>query len=116
MEERTHRFADFGIDWDPTVKRFCGDLDLLDCMLREFAEEDLIEGLPPALARADYGEVERIAHAAKGTSANLGLVEVSALCDDVVQAVRAGDCARLEELVGAAVNRYRIVRQRIAEL
>ena len=60
MDEARGKLAALGIEMDATMKRFCGDTDLLVEMLREFAAEDLLERL-------------RAAHAVKGTSANLGL-------------------------------------------
>ena len=67
MDEARGKLAALGIEMDATMKRFCGDTDLLVEMLREFAAEDLLERLPAAIA------IERAAHAVKGTSANLGL-------------------------------------------
>ena len=73
MDEARGKLAALGIEMDATMKRFCGDTDLLVEMLREFAAEDLLERLPAAIAESDGAAIERAAHAVKGTSANLGL-------------------------------------------
>ena len=116
MDEARGKLAALGIEMDATMKRFCGDTDLLVEMLREFAAEDLLERLPAAIAESDGAAIERAAHAVKGTSANLGLMELSARCNEVVQAVRAGKTEGLEGLVDAAVRCYRTVRAGIASL
>lgn len=116
MEREIVRLAALGVDVEPTLKRFYGDCDLLVEMLHEFAAEGLADQLPDALASGDLDRVERVAHAVKGTSANLGLMELSARCNDVVQAVRAQQLDNLDVLVAAAVERYRTVRDSIAAL
>ena len=73
MDEARGKLAALGIEMDATMKRFCGDTDLLVEMLREFAAEDLLERLPAAIAESDGAAIERAAHAVNGTSANLGL-------------------------------------------
>ena len=116
MECNLDSLRAIGIDLEPTVKRFCDDTGLLVEMLHEFAQEDLAEGLPSALGADDLAEGERLAHAVKGTSENLGLMELSARCNEVMQAVRAGKTEGLEGLVDAAVRCYRTVRAGIASL
>ena len=100
MEDKEARLCALGIDVRPTLKRFYGDYDLLVDMLHEFVQEDMAEGMPAACAGGDLGELERIAHALKGTSANLGLVELEGL----------------GEKVDMAVGCYRSVRAGIAAL
>lgn len=116
MDEATQILWDLGIDAEATLKRFCGDYDLLVEMLHEFASENLADGLPDALKKNDYDEVERIAHAVKGTSANLGLTDLSSRCDDVVQAVRSKTLGSIEALVSEAVASNRTALASIATL
>ena len=66
MDEARGKLAALGIEMDATMKRFCGDTDLLVEMLREFAAEDLLERLPAAIAESDGAAIERAAHAVKG--------------------------------------------------
>lgn len=116
MVQMTERLADLGVDVGPTLKRFYGDADLLVDMLHEFAAENLIAGLSAACAAGDWSEAERIAHAVKGTSANLGLVELSARCNDVVQAARSGQTEGIEGLADRAVECFCTVSTAIAAL
>lgn len=116
MDEARGELAALGIEMDATMKRFCGDADLLVEMLREFAAEDLLERLPAAIAECDGAAIERVAHAVKGTSANLGFTELSARCDKVVQAARAGELDGIEGLGAEALACYRDVRAGIAAL
>lgn len=116
MESMMDKLVALGVDVEPTLKRFCGDEELLVEMLHEFAAENLAEELPEALARGDYHQIELTAHAVKGTSANLGLVELSARCNDAVQAVRTGELDGIDGLVSAVVECYRSVRVGIEAL
>lgn len=116
MHTEIARLAALGVDVEPTLKRFYGDCDLLVEMLHEFADEGLADQLPDAFESGDLDRVERIAHAVKGTSANLGLMELSARCNDVVQAVRAQQLDGLDALVTVATERYRTARDGIAAL
>ena len=61
MDEARGKLAALGIEMDATMKRFCGDTDLLVEMLREFAAEDLLERLPAAIAESDGAAIERAA-------------------------------------------------------
>lgn len=116
MEPTMEKLVALGVDLESTLKRFCDDADLLVEMLHEFAAENLAEELPEAAARGDYHQIELTAHAVKGTSANLGLVELSARCNDAVQAVRSGKLDGIDGLVEAAVECYRSVRAGIEAL
>ncbi|BAK43749.1 Hpt domain-containing protein [Eggerthella sp. YY7918] len=116
MDTISEQLTALGVDIEPTLKRFYGDCDLLVEMLHEFAREDLAEQLPEALSQGDYTQIELIAHSVKGTSANLGLVELSNRCNDAVQAVRAGTFDDMDKLVNAVVEQYRTVRAGISQL
>lgn len=116
MDGGWERFEALGIEAESTRKRFCGDADLLVSMLHEFADEDLLEKLPAALGSRDFAVVERVSHAVKGTSANLGFKDLSLACDQVVQAVRAGRTDEVDGLSADALGRYRAIRAGIASL
>lgn len=103
MQDTISHLAAIGVDIDPTLKRLCGDVDLLVSLLQDFAAENLVAQIPDALEKQDYEAIENLAHAVKGTSGNLGLVDLSARCNDVVQAVRSGNTELLGSLVEATL-------------
>lgn len=116
MEQRTQSLEAIGVDTEPTLKRFCGDEDLLVEMLHEFSEEGYEDKLSAALQEQDLHALEHAAHTAKGTSANLGLVELSDKCNEVVQSIRKNEHAGLDAKVQAAVACYRNVCKAVAAI
>lgn len=116
MDDRIERLEALGVDIGPTLKRFYEDVDLLTDMLREFADENLLAELESIEEPYDAAMIERVAHAAKGTSANLGLVDLSARCDDVVQAARGGRLECVEQHVADALAAFRDASAGIREL
>lgn len=109
-------FAALGMDVAETADRFCGNIDLLQSMVRLFAQENYEERLASALAESDWGRLEHAAHALKGASANLGFVELSRLAEVVVQAMRDGDHDGIDGSVGALEAEFVRVRDGIAAL
>lgn len=114
MNHRLQQLETLGIDVETTLKRFCGDADLLMAMLAVFIQEDALEQLPEAVRTKDYRTAESIAHTAKGTAANLGLAALSAQCDALVQAIRTNQLHDAESLTSTALASYRAVRAYIA--
>ncbi len=116
MDHRLQQLETLGIDVETTLKRFCGDADLLMSMLAVLIQEDVLEQLPEALRAKDYRAAESIAHAVKGTAANLGLASLSAQCNALAQAIRTNQLHDAESLASTALASYRTVRAHIAAL
>lgn len=114
MDNRLQQLETLGIDVETTLKRFCGNANLLMSMLEVFVREDTLEKLPEAMRAKDYEAAESIAHAVKGTAANLGLAALSAQCDALVQAIRTNQLHDAESLTSTALASYRAVRAYIA--
>ncbi|WP_165045775.1 MULTISPECIES: Hpt domain-containing protein [unclassified Adlercreutzia] len=110
------KFAALGMDVAETTDRFCGNIDLLQSMMRLFAKESYEERLMSTFAERDWGELERAAHALKGSSANLGFVHLSSLAGVVVQTLRDEDYTGLDEKVDALVAEFVRVRDGIVAL
>ena len=116
MDNRLQQLETLGIDVETTLKRFCGNVNLLMSMLEVFVREDTLEKLPEAMRAKDYEAAESIAHAVKGTAANLGLASLSTRCDALVQAIRANHLCNVDDLALAALESYRTARANINAL
>ena len=49
MDNRLQQLETLGIDVETTLKRFCGNANLLMSMLEVFVREDTLEKLPEAM-------------------------------------------------------------------
>ena len=92
------------LDMGALLDRLGGDADLARQVIAVFLEDYPVqlELIHEALVRRDGPEVERLAHRLKGSSANLGLVELQKIATRLEEASRARDFALAELLAESA--------------
>lgn len=109
MEKTQEEIEALGVDYDVILDRFAGNMQLYASCLAMFAAEDKTAEIERAFATRDFAALERLAHAAKGTSATMGLDALSGLCGTVVQAVRENRLDDIDAQVSAMLDAYRAV-------
>lgn len=108
-----------GIDWDTTVKRFCGNENLYLRFLKKFTEDETFRQLKEAWYKKDIEQTERSAHTLKGTCANLGITLLAGKADRIVQAMRSPgkeECFEQEELLSDCEREYMRIWTLLKEL
>ena len=105
-----------GVDTKTTLYRFGGNAALLERFIRKFPQDGTYAQLGEAARERRYGDVERLAHTLKGTSANLGYDQLSRHSAALVSAVRDGSTDRVEELFAPLEAEYQKVVSLIAQI
>jgi two-component system sensor histidine kinase/response regulator len=109
-----------GLDLAVALARLDGRRDLLDKLLRQFAQTHELTPaqLRDALSRGDRAAVQRLAHRLKGEAGNLGLDRVARAAADVLDAERVqpdGDPQRVEALAAVCEAALAMLRERTQE-
>lgn len=104
------------IDLESAVVRFGGNEGLYRRFLGKLAQDKTFAQLEEAVNTGDWESVERAAHTLKGVAANLGLEDVRAASDAVVQAVRAGDTAAVAGLFRDVALAFRTALDTLGQL
>lgn len=76
-----------------------GFVTLVDSYQRDSAQR--LASLQDALSAGDRGQMRQLAHSLKGSSSNLGAVQVTALCIALEGRVAEAGIAELQDLLGA---------------
>ncbi len=94
-----------------------GDAEFMVELLNQFLgdSEELVGVLAPALAAGDGEALERAAHTLKSSSANVGEMILSAMCEVLQNAGRGGDLSGMGEAVPAAEVEYGRVKDELNE-
>lgn len=77
-------------------------LDLLQTFFEEGSKQ--VDQMQPALDTADYEQLSRLAHTLKGSSGNLGALQLSDLCFQLEKAAEKAD----SEIIGSLIKQIRI--------
>ncbi|MEG2881407.1 MAG: Hpt domain-containing protein, partial [Christensenella sp.] len=77
-----------GIDYDDGLRRMSENADLYHKFLNKFAEDTSMEKLQCSLEKMDLAAAYEAAHTLKGTSATLGMYELSDCCAEVCMKLR----------------------------
>lgn len=85
------------INKEETLRRFSGNEALMQRFVCKFPQDKTFNELKAAIANKDMKAIELTAHTLKGTSGNLGFTKLYELSTELVNAVRAGDNAKVEE-------------------
>ena len=98
------------IDIEVALRQVEGDRELLDEIVRIFADEcpKTMAEIRNAIRAADLPFLERAAHSLKGSAANLGAMSVMASAQKIEECARAGDLsgARIQfQLLGGALEK-----------
>jgi CheY-like chemotaxis protein len=107
---RTQNSASPSIDYDDLLARCGGDRSMLERLVEKFRESSLrlLRDLTDGCLAGDAEVTTRLAHAMKGTAANLSAIRLSALAARLENLSRAGDLADghvIVEQLTAELNR-----------
>ena len=105
-----------GVDIVPTLQRFDDNEVLLVRCLKLFARDDSASAASDALEAGNFRQLESIAHSVKGTSVNVGLADLSARWDAVLQAVREERFEDVDGLTRSALEEFHATQQAINAL
>lgn len=97
-----------GVDLERTMERFINNEAFYLKFLKRFPDDPNYASLKKAVEEKDLNEVERAAHTLKGVSANLGLDPVADALNEIVRAVRGGECGDLDTLYKNAEKQYEV--------
>ncbi|VYU44329.1 hypothetical protein [Clostridium tertium] len=107
MQERfLLELKEVGVDIDGATSRLCNNLVLYKKLLNKFLEDKNFEMLIYSLEKKDYKNIEIYAHTLKGLSGNLGFVELSKTCAEMVESVRKEEFDSLDEVVKRIKSQY----------
>ena len=98
--------AEVGCDKQKTLSSFGGNEQLMIRILKKFPSDPSYSLLFESAEKGDVQQCEVHAHTLKGVAANLGLDEISAVCDTIVKNIRNGDTADLNALLGTLKPMY----------
>ena len=76
-----------------------GFVTLVESYQRDSAQR--LASMRDALVAGDRGQLRQLAHSLKGSSSNLGAVQVTALCIGLEERVAAAPAAELQDLLAA---------------
>lgn len=88
MDNKT-KMISMGIDYDAVMRRFANQEELFMKFLIKFCEDTSFSLLMKAFQERKLDVIEATAHTMKGTTANLGLTELSNACNTLVVHIRA---------------------------
>ncbi len=93
---------ELNVDVDKTISRFMDNSELYFTFLKRFPDEDRITPIKEACAENDCEKLFESSHKLKGVTANLGMKDLSAAADKIVQKARAKSFDGVEEDIAAA--------------
>ncbi len=81
---------EIGVDVDGTISRFMDNSEIYIRFITRFPQEDRVTPIKEAIESGDSERIISAAHKMKGTSANLGMTELSAAAAVIVDKARNG--------------------------
>lgn len=110
MKEEACRAA--GIDYDKGLERFMGNEALYREFLAKFLYDGSFQEFWAGIEMGDLSMAEKSIDTLKGTAANLSLVRLSALADEIGKELRAG---RSAEEIRPLIYEVREVHQKVCD-
>lgn len=101
---------------EETVKRFSGNLDLLEKFVRKFPQDENWLKLKNAAEADDWSQMEMIAHTLKGYAGNMGFSKLYEACTGIVKGIREKDLDKAKACMPAALNAGQEIEAFVAEL
>lgn len=101
---------------DETVKRFSGNLALLEKFVRKFPQDENWLKLKATANDDDWSQMEMTAHTLKGYAGNMGFGKLYEACCEVVKAIREKDYAKAKEFLPVAVTAGEEIEAFVAQL
>lgn len=89
---------------EETVKRFSGNLDLLEKFVRKFPQDENWASLKKAYETGDWSNMEMIAHTLKGYAGNIGFKKLFDECSEIVRLIRSGETDKAKEVLPKAIE------------
>ncbi|MCI2058070.1 MAG: Hpt domain-containing protein [Oscillibacter sp.] len=109
------KLTDAGINTQEGLTRFSGNEALYERFLRRFPADDNFARLCRAVEERDAAAAFTAAHTLKGITGNLSMNRLYGDLCPLVEALRRGELARAEELLGPVVRDYDAVAAVLAE-
>lgn len=88
---------------EETVKRFSGNVPLLEKFVRKFPQDENWLKLKATANDDNWAEMEMTAHTLKGYAGNIGFEKLYVVCTDLVKAIREKNFDKAKELIPQAV-------------
>lgn len=101
---------------EETVKRFSGNLELLEKFVRKFPQDENWLKLKATVNDENWSEMEMTAHTLKGYAGNIGFKNLYDVCTQVVNEIRAKNFDKAKELLPQAVARGQEIEDYIKQL
>lgn len=98
-----------GIDYDTGLSRFGGNIILYEKFLKKFKDDHTMQQARQAVSDKNYDEILKTVHTMKGVTGNLSMDRLHRKCCAVVDAVRAKQFDRIDELFQEVSSEYDIV-------
>ncbi|MBD2022786.1 response regulator, partial [Leptolyngbya sp. FACHB-36] len=117
VSERDH-LPEFAIDWEHLHQICDNNAEFEQELLETFVEDAQLHliGLEAALTRHDLKQLEQEAHHIKGASANLGLVTIQAMADQLELQARQNQLQGMPDLVARLHTSVGTVRSMVAAI
>lgn len=90
-------FKEIGVDINGAISRLCGNRELYKKLLFKFLSDKSYEQLVNSIIINDYKNIELYAHTLKGLSSNLGFIDLSKSCVNILENVRRKEFHLLNE-------------------
>lgn len=105
----------YGIDYESGVRRFIGDRDLYELVLRSFLDDKILDDARLAMKHKDYHRLFECAHEIKGSSSNADMYELCSASGKLVELLRNGnyDDISVEECFDCFVTAYERAKEGI---
>ena len=101
---------------EETVKRFSGNLDLLEKFVRKFPQDENWLKFKEIVQNDDWSQMEMVAHTLKGYAGNIGFTNLFEPCAEVVKLIREGNQAKAKEVVPQAIAAGEEIEKYISQL
>lgn len=101
---------------EETVRRFSGNLALLEKFVRKFPSDENWLKLKATANDDDWAQMEMTAHTLKGYAGNMGFAKLYDACCEIVKAIREKDFAKAKEFLPKAVEAGIEIENFVAQL
>lgn len=101
---------------EETVKRFSGNVELLEKFVRKFPQYDTWLKFKQIAGDDNWGEMEMVAHTLKGYSGNIGFQSLYELCTEIVKLIREKKFDAAKKIIPEAVACGEIIEKHIAQI
>ena len=89
---------------EETVKRFSGNLDLLEKFVRKFPQDENWLNFQHIAGSENWSELEMVVHTLKGYAGNIGFQKLFELTSEVVKDIRERNYTKAKEDIPLAIE------------